>query len=307
MIKIQDGFGLAVEIKNFSKRYGNQLAVDGLSLSVPVGSTFGLIGANGAGKSTTLKALMGLVRFNDGFINVLGHDINKVYKNSDAYRLRQRIGYVPEVHHMYRWMKIREIIGYVRSFYKHWNEQLSRELLDFFNLDPEKKIKQLSKGMHAKLALLLAVCHEPDLLILDEPTSGLDPLVREEFLHGVLKTISQKETTVIFSSHSIHDVERMADVVGLLKHGKLIVNQSISNILEKTKRVRAVLDDNSEPNWFPNSVVWQRVNLREWEMTVNDFSDDILSQISERNPVQNVEVRDLSLEDIFKDYVRESV
>ncbi len=304
MIKNQD-FDQAVEIEKLTKRFGDRRAVDELSLSVPTGTTYGLIGPNGAGKSTTLKSLMGLTRFDEGSIRVFGHDVQKVYASSESYNLRQGIGYVPEIHNMYRWMKISEIVRFVRSFYRNWNEKLADELLDFFKLEPNKKIKELSKGMHAKLSLMLAVSHEPDLLVLDEPTSGLDPLVREEFLHGILRTLSRKESTVIFSSHSINDVERMADVVGLLKNGKLVVNQTISKILAKTKRVRAVLKDNSEPHWYPNSVVWQRVNQREWEMTVDDFSEEVLQQINQRNPVNNIEVRDLSLEDIFKDYVRE--
>lgn len=123
-------------------------------------------------------------------------------------------------------------------------------------------------------------------------------------MHGILKTIGNNERTIIFSSHSIDDVQRLADTVGVLKSGKLVLNQRVEEILEKTKRVKASLKDDARPTWTPQSMIWQQVCRREWEMTVDDYSSDLFEQIRSKNPVDHIEVRDLSLEDIFKDYIR---
>ncbi len=303
MIKLEEPIA-AVRFNNVVKNYSKTPVIDDLSLSIPYGTIFGLLGPNGAGKSTSLKAIMGLLEIDGGSIEIFGHDVAKIRSSPDYGTLRQRIGYVPEIHTIYRWMKVREAIRFVKSFYEHWNDKLAKELLDLFALPPEKKVKQLSKGMLAKLSLLLAVAHEPELLILDEPTSGLDPMVREEFMHGILKTIGNHERTIIFSSHSIDDVQRLADTVGLLNSGKLVLNQTVDAILEKTKRVKASLKDDARPQWTPDSTIWQQVQRREWELTVDDYSADLFDQIKNKNPIDHIEVRDLSLEDIFKDYIR---
>ncbi len=294
----------AVQFEAVSKSYSKQKVVDNLHLSIPRGTILGLIGPNGAGKSTSLKALMGLVKVDSGTVRLFGHDVAEIRKN-DAYgQLRQRVGYVPEVHNVYRWMRVHDAIRFVRSFYDHWNEKLEKELLDVFALDPKKKVQQLSKGMLAKLSLLLAIAHEPELLILDEPTSGLDPMVREEFLHGILKTVGDQERTIIFSSHSIGDVERLADTVSVLKSGKLMLCEPVDQVLEKTKRLTVTLRHDSTPRWIPPSTIWQQVDRREWELTVSDFSTELLNELKVKNEVERARVGDLSLEDIFKDYVR---
>ncbi len=303
MIKIQEPVP-AVQYHQVVKSYSGRRVVDGLSFSIPAGTTFGLLGPNGAGKSTSLKALMGLLEIDGGTIELFGNNIASVRNTADYVQLRQRVGYVSEVHSIYRWMKIWQAIKFVKSFYASWNDSLTDELMETFQLDRNRKVSQLSKGMLAKLSLLLAVAHEPDLLILDEPTSGLDAMVREEFLYGILKTIASEERTVIFSSHSIDDVQRIADRIALINDGKLIVNQPVDDILSSTKRLRAALKDDTKPNWVPESTIWQEVERREWQLTVRDYSPEMIQQFETRNEVESIEVRDLSLEDIFKDYVR---
>src|SRR5262245_3448109 len=192
---------LAIELTGVTRRYGKATAVDDLTLHIPRGQTFGLIGPNGAGKSTTIKMLMGMLRPHAGRIRVLGIDVF-----AEPSRMKQRVGYVPEVPQIYRWMRVGEVIGFTRSFYPTWSDDECARLLDLFALDPAKKVKHLSKGMAAKLSLLLALAHEPEVLILDEPMSGLDPLVREEFLDGVLRAVCERRRTVLFSSHTLDDV-----------------------------------------------------------------------------------------------------
>ena len=168
--------GPAIEIAGLVKRFGRSVAVDHLSLSIPRGTTFGLLGPNGAGKSTTIKMLMGILSPSGGEARVLGIDVR-----SDPTAIKRRVGYVPEIHHIYRWMRVDEVLGFCRSCYATWNDKTYQELVELFGLDPKKKVKHLSKGMLVKLALVVAVAHEPELLLLDEPLGGLDPIVREEF------------------------------------------------------------------------------------------------------------------------------
>jgi ABC-2 type transport system ATP-binding protein len=296
-IPAQDG--PAIELVGLTKRFGRTMAVDDLSLEIPRGSTFGLLGPNGAGKSTTIKMLMGMLSITSGTARVLG-----IWVDDDPTEVKQRVGYVPETHHIYRWMRVREAIGFCKSCFRTWNDQTCRELVDLFGLDPEKKVKHLSKGTQVKLALLLAVSHEPELLLLDEPLSGLDPIAREEFLDGVLRTICDHGQTVLISSHMLDDVRRLADTVGILNEGKLLLQGNLDALLTSTKRICATLRDGCRPAPAVDGVIWQRVQGREWTITVRDFSPEKAQQVRAIDGVENVHVVDLGLEELFKDFIR---
>ena len=291
--------GPAIELAGLTKRFGRELAVDDLSLEVARGSTFGLIGPNGAGKSTTIKMLMGSLSPTAGAARVLGMDVL-----AEPVQVKQRVGYVPEVHQVYRWMRVSEVIGFCRSVYEPWNDRTCREMLDLFALDLRKKVKHLSKGMLVKLSLLLAVSHDPEVLVLDEPLAGLDPIVREEFLDGVLRTICDRGQTVLFSTHTLDDVQRLADTVGILNEGRMLVHRPIDELLSTTKRIRATLVDDRRPQRLPAETIWQRVNGREWLVTVGDFSEEMVRQIRADGAVDHVEVVDLGLEELFKDFIK---
>jgi ABC-2 type transport system ATP-binding protein len=294
-----EGRGPAIELTDLTKRYRDRTVVDRLCLSIPAGSTFGLIGPNGAGKSTTIRMLMGMLPITSGSARVLGHDVT-----AEPTRVKQRVGYVPEVHHIYRWMLAGEVIGFARSFYETWDDESCARLIDLFELDVRKRVKHLSKGMLAKLALLLAVAHGPELLILDEPMSGMDPLAREEFLDGVVRTLCERRCTVVFSSHTLADVQRLADSVGILYEGRLLAYCSVDELLVSTKRLRIVLRDGCLPRSEPEGTIWQGLDRREWSLTVRGFTPEVLHRIRSENPVEAVDVRDLNLEEVFKDYVR---
>jgi ABC-2 type transport system ATP-binding protein len=294
-----DGSCPGIELTELTKRYRNHTAVDRLTLCIPRGSIFGLIGPNGAGKSTTIKMLMGMLSITSGTARVLGIDVV-----DDSTRVKQRVGYVPEVHHIYRWMRVGEVIGFARSFYETWNDEYCTRLLDLFELDVRQCVKHLSKGMLAKLGLILAVAHEPDLLILDEPMSGMDPLARDEFLDGVVRTLYERRCTVLFSSHTLSDVQRLADTVGILYEGHLLVHCGVDELLATTKRINAVLEDGCLPRSEPDGTVWQDVQRREWSLTVSGFTPELVRRIRDENPVNAVSVRDLNLEEVFKDYIR---
>jgi ABC-2 type transport system ATP-binding protein len=291
--------GPAIELVGLTKRFGRTPAVDDLSLQIARGSTFGLIGPNGAGKTTTIKMLMGMLRATAGQARVLGMDVF-----AEPVRVKQRVGYVPESHHVYRWMRVAEVIGFCRSLYDSWNDATCRQMLDLFDLDLRKKVKHLSKGMLGKLSLLLAVAHDPEVLVLDEPMLGLDPVAREEFLDGVLRAICERGRAVLFSTHTLDDVQRLADTVGILYGGRLLVHRNIDELLTTTKRIRATLRDGSRPERPPSDTIWQRVDGREWLVTVADFSPEKVERIRAENAVDHVEVVDLGLEDLFKDFIR---
>ena len=289
----------AIETVGLTRHFGRRAAVDNLTLRIPEGVTFGFIGPNGAGKTTTIKMLLGTLRATAGRANVLGVDVAR-----HPERMKQRVGYVPELHFIYRWMRVSEVIGFCRTLYATWNDELCDELLELFQLDSRRKVKHLSKGMVVKLALLLALAHEPEVLILDEPTAGLDPLIREEFLDGVLRTVCERQRTVLFSSHTLGDVQRLADRVGIIHEGRLLVECPLEELLIGTKRLRAVLHDGAQPGEPPAGTIWQRVQRREWLLTVRGFTPATVEQFRSAHPVDSVEVIDLGLEDVFKDFIR---
>jgi ABC-2 type transport system ATP-binding protein len=289
----------AIETVGLTKRFGHTVAVNRLNVNIPRGATYGLLGPNGAGKSTTIRMLMGLLSPTAGDAFILGLDVRW-----DATLVKQRVGYVPEAHYIYRWMRVREAIGFCKSCYPTWNDEVCREMLERFALNPEQKVKHLSKGMLTKLALLLAVSHEPQLLLLDEPLSGLDPLAREEFLDGVLRTICDRGQTVLISSHMLDDVRRLADTVGILYDGQLLVEGSLDELLTKTKRISATLRDGCRPEQPPAGTIWQQIQGRQWMITVRDVSPEKVQQVQAMAGVEHVEVLDLGLEELFKDFVK---
>ncbi len=204
-----------IELQGLTRRFGKTTAVDAVSLAIPRGITLGLLGPNGAGKSTTLKMLMGMLRPTKGSVRVFGMEMPRM-----APKIKQRIGYVPESHFIYRWMTVGEAVRFARALYAAWNDDLCAELMDAFQLPSGRHVRGLSKGMLAKLSLLIALAHEPDLLVLDEPLSGLDPIAHDDFIEGVLKGICSGDRTVLFSSHHLEEVSRLADSVAIMNAGR---------------------------------------------------------------------------------------
>lgn len=289
---------MSIAIGGLTKRYGKQLACNSVDLEISVGKTFGLLGPNGAGKSSLIRMLMGLIPKDAGSISILG------CKDLKASQLRQKIGYVPELHYMYRWMTIEQVLRFVGPLYENWDTELAGSLVDKFQLPLAKRVSALSKGMTAKLGLLIALAHHPELLILDEPTSGLDPVIREDFLESVLQSHARPDRTILFSSHHVDDVERVADEVGIMVQGRLVVRGSVDELRERIKRIRVVLRDGRLPSSVPASTLHQKLSRREWTLTVDKFSTDLLRQVEVDNAPVSVEVFDLNLEEIFKDVVR---
>src|SRR3954468_6856104 len=210
-----------IETHTLSRRFGKMDAVHELNLGVPAGSIFALLGPNGAGKTTPIKGLMNLLPTPTGAASVLGVDSRKRGEREFA-----QIGYVSENQQMPLWMTVRQLLDYCRPFYPTWDCDLERTLLAQFALPEDRKLKHLSRGMLMKAALLSSLAYRPKLLVLDEPFSGLDPLVRDEFIRGVLEVSASGDWTVLVSSHDIEEIERLCDRVALLDHGRLQLNET---------------------------------------------------------------------------------
>jgi len=282
-----------IQTKGLARRFGKSLAVDGLDLEVPRGSVFGFIGRNGAGKTTTVRMLLGLLPMSAGSATVLGHDPRK-----ESFDIKRRVGYVPEIHHFYQWMTIAELTRFTSSFYPTWQEAKCAELLKNFELDPAKKIKELSKGMVAKVALTLALAHDPELLVLDEPTGGLDVMVRREFLESIVRMIQEEGKTVFLSSHVLVDMERVADEIAIIEEGRLVKRSTLEELKDKVKKVKLTFAGDPPGDVRIEGARNVDRDGREWVVTYEDFSEEKLNALR-KLPVSDAQVIDLDLEDIF--------
>jgi ABC-2 type transport system ATP-binding protein len=216
-----------ISVSELSRRFGAKTALDAVSLSVPRGAVYGLVGANGAGKTTLIKHVLGLLRAERGAVRVFGLD-----PVADPVGVLSRIGYLSEDHDLPGWMRVDELLRYSRAFYPAWDERYAEELRRTFGLDPAARIKSLSRGQKARAGLLIALAYRPELLVLDEPSSGLDPVVRRDILEAILRTIAEEGRTVLFSSHLLDEVERVADQVTMIDEGRIVLSGPLAAIRE---------------------------------------------------------------------------
>lgn len=223
----------AIETHDLSKQFGTVHAVSALNLRVACNQVTGFLGRNGAGKSTTIKMLLGMTHPTSGSGLLLGHSITDPKQNLEA---RRQVAYCGEDKQLYAYMTVKQLIHFTASFYPDWRSEVASSLLHRFQLPPDRKIKALSKGMRTKVALLLALARRPSLLILDEPTEGLDPVAIEELLQ-TLSGLPADGTTVFFSSHQISEVERIADRACIIDRGRLAVDLSLDEIRQDHRRI----------------------------------------------------------------------
>lgn len=219
----------AIEIVGMVKSYGKKAVLTGVDLSVPKGSVVGLLGTNGAGKTTLIKAALGLIRLDGGQARLLGEDAWDLSAEAKA-----RIGYVSQVINLYPWMKVRHLIDYTAAFYPTWNHDLVNRLITEWSIPVEDRIGPLSVGQLQKVAIVLALGHEPDLLLLDEPAASLDPLARRQFLQTIIELAEPGKRTVLFSTHITSDLERVADRVAILKSGRIAWHGLLEELKEQT-------------------------------------------------------------------------
>jgi ABC-2 type transport system ATP-binding protein len=288
----------AINIEHFTRRFGGRAAVDDLCLEVPKGSIFGLLGRNGAGKSTTIKTLLNLIQPTSGRLTVLGMDAQ-----AGGVALRRRVGYVPEEPAYYGWMTVEEILRFNGSLYPSWDPDLARRLMERLELPPRGRLRTLSLGTRAKVGLVMALGARPELLILDDPTSGLDPIVRREFLETIIDTVQAEGGTVFFSSHLLHEMERIADDVAILHEGKLRLRAGLDELKASCKQLRVVFPDRVPESFELPGLLSLERTAHEAILTLSAYEpgleQKLLSQGAER-----AEAIDLSLEEIFVETVK---
>ena len=292
--------GTAIAMAGLTHCFGKRTAVDDLQLKVPTGTVCGFLGRNGAGKTTTIQVLMNLLQPTAGRVEVLGLDPAR-----DFLELRRQVGYVAENPVLYGWMKVRELVWFTGQFYDTWNPDKVEGLIDRFGLDPEQKVKHLSRGMNAQLALALALGHEPRLLILDEPAMGLDVLVRRDFLESIIGLIQEEGRTVFLSSHLVHEVERVADRVAIIHQGRLVAEGTVDEVKQSVKRVVVRLCDEAGELTGIAGLRQVQGEGAQRLLTVMGYGEAQAAQI-ETQGGRVVDVLDLSLEEAFVSHVRPS-
>ncbi len=274
--------------------YGRTTAVDRLCLKVPEGSIYGFLGVNGAGKTSTIKMLMGILPPTRGEICILGEWQKRVSPRS-----RRHLAYVAQEQFFYPWMKPLRLAKFVRSFYPNWNQSAFEDLLNTFLIPENKTVDEMSGGMKTKLALALALASQPEVLILDEPTAGLDPVARREFMDLVVKAAREKGTTTFFSSHLVNEVEQCADTVGILHEGRLLHEGPLDALL---KQVVCVSGVEIEKNNLPEGAVILQTNAVNKTYVKLSADDQNRSDVQAQLP-QGGEIQSTSLEEIFLAHV----
>lgn len=284
---------LVVETCGLGRSFGKTEALSNINLKLERGVVYGLVGANGAGKTTLIKHLLGLLRCQQGSVRVFGED--PVQKPQSVL---SHIGYLSEERDIPDWMTIAEFCDYVHAFHQRWDEDYANELLKTFNLERDKRVNELSRGMRAQVALIGAVAHKPDLLVLDEPSSGLDAIVRKDILNAVIRTISEEGRTVLFSSHLLEEVERLSDHVVMIQEGRIIMDESLES-LGQSHHVSELRFGEAQPR-FPQfaNVLKSSGEGRSWNV-IHSNTPDQLSATLQSIDAELVTSRNASLEEIF--------
>ncbi|OLB82858.1 MAG: ABC transporter [Acidobacteria bacterium 13_2_20CM_2_57_6] len=291
-----------IQTRDLTKSYGGVAAVRGLNLSVEPNRITAFLGQNGAGKSTTIKMLLGMVRPSCGDGTVLGKRITDAKENCE---MRRSVAYVAENKPLYGYMTVEQTIRFASSFYSDWRTNVAKKLLNEYKLPLQRKVKSLSKGMRTKLALLLAFARRPELLILDEPSEGLDPVGIELLLQMLVAQASQG-VPIFFSSHQIAEVERVADDICILDNGRLLVNASLDHLRESYRRIDLVFPF-APPEYEFQIAGVERIHSQGHEMRVfaSKNAEAVIEHARDLNAV-SVEVAPVALRDIFLETVKEN-
>ena len=290
-----------IETEQLCKSYKGVPALRGLDLAVSAGSIYGFLGRNGAGKTTTIKTLLGLLHSDSGSARIFGIPVADADK---AVPIRRRIGFVTEDKELYPYMTVGQIIQFTRPFFPKWREDLERRYLEMFELPLKKKIPDLSKGMRSKLMLLLAISRGAELLILDEPTDGLDPAAIEDVLKELVALTASSEITIFFSSHQLSEVEKIADHIGVIDRGRLVVSGSLDDMKASYQRLHVTLADGAQApaNWG-DGVVSARQEGRVVSILAARNADAIAER-ARQIPGALVERFPVTLSNIFLEHVR---
>jgi ABC-2 type transport system ATP-binding protein len=284
-----------IQLQNLTRRYGKLDAVSGLTLTVRAGKCYGFFGRNGAGKTTTIKCLLNLLRPNSGTARVFGLDPQR-----NEVAVKSRLTYVPDMVAFYPWMTVCDTLEYLASFRKHWNRDIENDLLKRFQLDPKQKASNLSKGQRTQLALIGAICPEPELLVLDEPTSGLDPIVRREFIEtviGAYQSSDPERRTVFVSTHLISEFEGLIDEFTIIEQGRELLTMEADAARDRFRKIHARFAQPPAKLDLPGTLN-MKPSGRELEILADGNSEQLLEKLRALQP-EDLRCESLSLEEIF--------
>ena len=281
-----------IKVTNLSKSYGGFYALDGLDLSVKKGSVYGLVGTNGSGKTTLIKHLAGVLRQDSGQVIIDGAP---VYENS---ALKGRMGYIPDDLYFFGSYNLRESARFYRALYPNWNQKRCQHLAECFSLNEKRKINRLSKGMQKQAAFVLTMACMPDFLILDEPIDGLDPIVRKLVWSCIMEDVAQRETTVLISSHNLREMEGVCDSIGILNHGKMVIERDLDELKTDIHKVQAAFSHTAK-NPYEGLDVLHRETRGSVDLLIIRNRREVVERIlRERRPIL-FDILPLTLEEIF--------
>ncbi len=287
-----------IEVEGLVKYFDGRCILDGIDFRVPRGCIYGLLGRNGSGKTTMIRILLGLEPPTRGRTFVLGQDSMKLSAKTHG-----RIGYVAEGHHLIQSYKVQRLIDLCKGLSLQWNEDFFGHLMETFRLPMNRKVKELSAGMRAQLNLALAMAVDPDLLILDDPTLGLDTVARRQFLELAIDVIQRQGRTILFSSHILSDVERIADRIGVLVAGKLAVDCALEELKNRVRKLRVIFPEQAPEALYITEIVNQRAEGREMVLTVANWNRQKQAILDTFGPESCTEMP-MTLEDIFIECTR---
>jgi len=287
-----------LQTKGLTKYYGSTLAVDHFDLSVGAGCVCGFVGRNGAGKTTVIKMLMGLLKPTAGSAGIFGCDCQNLTP-----AIRERIGYVTEGHRLIKWMKIAEIEKFQGAFFPgRWDDKFFSEMIEYFDLSKKQKIKRLSNGQRAQVSLALTLASHPELLIMDDPTLGLDAAIRRQFLQGMIQLIMEQGRTVLFSSHILADVERVADRLIVIDKGVIRADCTTEQFREMVRKVRFSFESTPPQQIDIEGFLNCRRSENELELTLVGTTQEQIADWSRKAGVRQYNILPVGIEEQFIDY-----
>jgi ABC-2 type transport system ATP-binding protein len=283
--------------KNLNKSFGRKQVLKDFNMTLKEGQVYGLLGKNGEGKTTLIRMIMGIIPGDKGKIL---YKEKEIQFNQPFYK--KEVGYIPEETIFFGWMTIKELMAFNSSFYPKWNVNKTRELLDRFDLEGKLKIKNLSRGMKLKLGLIVALAAEPDLLILDDPTSGMDVPTRHDFLKGIIQEILDEGTTILFSSHLVHELEGIIDHLGILHNGSLILEESFERVKNDAKKIHLAFDKAVPEGIDIKGLLTKQIDGNTCDLGVYPWSDETKNSLEALHPIK-IDVESMTLEEIFIHFV----
>jgi len=289
---------IVLETVGLTKYYGQRLAVDHLDLQIPRGCVCGFVGRNGAGKTTAIKLMLGFLKPTAGSSRLLGCDSQNLTP-----AIRQRIGYAAEGHHLFRDATINNLAGFHSAFFPgQWDGKLFWDMIEYFGLSKKQKIKHLSNGQRAQVSLALTLAPNPELLIMDDPTLGLDAAIRRQFLEGMIELIMRQGRTILFSSHILGDIERVADKIVVIDKGVIRADCSLEQFRTAVKKVRFVFGQASPEIVDIEGLLHLRRNDKELELVLVGTANEKIAEWAKSAGAEDYKILKQNLEDQFIEY-----